>query len=212
MLSFVAPTRCAVCAQPSPRLPFCSDCQAGADRLWLPADTAVPSPAGIRRVVGAYRYTGPVARAVVAGKVLGATGVWRPFGRDLARAARDAGVTGDVVVPVPTDRRRRRRRGIDHAAVLAVEVARAIRVPMRAALAVRTGLPDRGAGEPEGSVLPADAVRVRLDVHDRSVVLVDDVVTTGVTAAASAAALLAAGVTDVQLLVLACASLRPTGS
>jgi predicted amidophosphoribosyltransferase len=166
----------------------------------------------VDRVLAAYRYTGVVARAIVAGKVLGATGVWAPFGRELGEVAAGMEVGGDVVVPVPTDRRRRRARGVDHAAVLARGVARALGLRAQRVLTVRTGLPDRGSAQDPSAALPDGAVRAARRIDGRHVVLVDDVMTTGATAAAGASALLEAGAEMVTLVVLASAAIRPTGS
>lgn len=212
VLGLLAPFRCVVCSDVVRALPFCAGCAAEVASLALPADTVIPVPTGVARAVAAYRYTGAVARAVVAGKVLGATGVWRPLARDLAAAAVGADISGDLVVPVPTDRRRRRTRGVDHAAVLARGVAQALRLPLDRRLTVRTGLPDRGSQVGHDMPVPDGAVRALGGLHGRRVVLVDDVMTSGATASASASALLAAGADSICLAVLAWASMRPTRS
>lgn len=193
-------------------MPFCGTCADEAAALRTDAGLPPDPPAGVDRVLAAYRYTGVIARAVVAGKVLGATGVWRPFGRELGTVAARMQVIGDLVVPVPTDRRRRRARGIDHAAVLARGVARALGLPSQRVLTVRTGLPDRGSAAAPTAVLPDGAVRAARRVDGQRVVLVDDVMTTGATAAAAAAELLDGGAHTITLVVLASAAIRPTGS
>jgi len=212
VLSLVAPFRCVVCSAVVSALPFCAGCEADAQALRLLPNAPLPVPRHVSEVVAAYRYTGVMARAVVAGKVLGATGVWGPLGRRLGEVVAASHLGGALVVPVPTDRRRRKARGVDHAAVLASGVARAIGAPVRQALTVRTGLPDRGSARDDPSPVPAGAVRAMAGMGGLTVVLVDDVMTTGATAAASARALLEAGVEQVQLAVLACAAVPPTGS
>lgn len=208
----VAPLRCVACAAPVGALPFCAGCAAEAAGLRIAPDAPPDPPAGVDRALAAYRYTGVIARAVVAGKVLGATGVWRPLARELGAVAVGMRVDGDLVVPVPTDRRRRRARGIDHAAVLARGVGRALGLPSQRALTVRTGLPDRGSTRAPSAAIPDGAVRVARRVDGRHVVLVDDVMTTGATAAAAAGALFDGGAQTITLVVLASAANQPTGS
>jgi hypothetical protein len=77
---------------------------------------------------------------------------------------------------------------------------------------VRTGLPDRGSARDDPTPVPAEAFRAKTSIGGLTVVLVDDVMTTGETAAASARALLDAGAEQVRLSVLACAAVLPTGS
>jgi ComF family protein len=115
----------------------------------------------------------------------------------------------DCAVPVPLHRRRHRDRGFNQAA----ELARALDLPVVDALvrvratASQTGLPAaqrhrnvRGAFQPAGAGLLG---RRRAAVAGRTVVLVDDVCTTGATLEACAAALRAAGAREVRALTAA---------
>jgi len=121
-----------------------------------------------------------------------------------------------VVVPVPTTRARRRRRGYDQAELLAERVARAIRAPLCRAV-VRTGerpsqtalTPSerrenvRGVFRPDQSV--GDAMK------GVQVLLVDDVLTTGATASEVAAVLASMGTRTVSLVAFARALPTPSG-
>jgi predicted amidophosphoribosyltransferase len=112
-----------------------------------------------------------------------------------------------IVVPVPMHRAKRRRRGVDHAALLAELVARRIHRPLSTGVLVRTRatLPqaDPRVTSREANVADAFAVARPAAVAGRTVLLVDDVVTSGSTARACTAALRAAGARGVALLTAA---------
>lgn len=116
-----------------------------------------------------------------------------------------------VLVPVPMDRRSRTRRGFNQAEELARGLSRAWKVPMVADALVKTRC------TAAQSLLDREARRRNLRdafapgpgqarVAGRCVVIVDDLVTTGATAAACAAALGALASRDVRVV---CAGYRP---
>ena len=118
------------------------------------------------------------------------------------------GVSSQVpVVPVPTTRKRLRARGYNQARVLAVEVAGRIGAP------VVDALDRRGDGRSQISLQPGERKANVESVFGLSkgaarvaggpVLLVDDVLTTGATAAAGAEALGSGGVTSVTVLTFA---------
>jgi predicted amidophosphoribosyltransferase len=126
-------------------------------------------------------------------------------GRELSRLLPPPG--GKIfVVPVPTTAARLRTRGYNQAGLLAERVGGALGVPVLDALL-------RVRGGASQTALPPDArrenVRGAFGVPDpvalrrASVLLVDDVLTTGATAAEATAELAAAGVSRVGMLAFA---------
>jgi predicted amidophosphoribosyltransferase len=105
-----------------------------------------------------------------------------------------------VVTWAPTTARRRRRRGYDQAELLARAIGRAGGVPVRRLLRRVPGPVQTGADRAHR--LAAPHFRARGQVPD-TVVLVDDVWTTGATLAAAAAVLRPAGATTVIGITLA---------
>jgi ComF family protein len=122
---------------------------------------------------------------------------------------RAAATAPNVVVPVPSSRERAHERGYNPAWELARRVARQLELPARP-LALRRIVhtpPQRGSTRAERmrnlrgvfDVSPAS----RSWLHDRSVALVDDVMTTTATATEATRTLLAAGAREVRVWVAA---------
>jgi ComF family protein len=113
----------------------------------------------------------------------------------------------DAVVPVPLAGRRQRERGYNQAALLANGVAATLGLQVSPTLRrVKSGVPQAlsaGAAERHRSVEGAFAVRKPGMVEGCSVLLVDDVATTGATLDACARALLDAGAVEVTAVTFA---------
>lgn len=115
-----------------------------------------------------------------------------------ARARRD-GLVGTAVTWVPGRRRDIRRRGFDHAEVLARGVAEVLGLPVAGVLRRVDSRPDQTtltAAERRRS--PVGAFEARSCAQ--GVVLIDDLVTTGATASSCAAALRRAGAPSVEVV------------
>jgi predicted amidophosphoribosyltransferase len=202
LLGLVVPVDCAGCSAADAAL-----CPACRSRLRVPpvaVAVAVPAP-----VWACACYEGPVARCVVAWKDRGRLDLTRPLGGALAAsvaallAACGGAPPGAVVllVPVPSSGAALRARGTDVAAALAraarrelaragvpTEVARMLR--QRRRVADQAGL---GAAGRRANVTGAFALRSGARPARRLVVVVDDVVTTGASAAEACAVLRAGG-------------------
>ncbi len=157
-------------------------------------------PRGIETARAPFLYEGALARAMRGLKFAG----WRAWVPGLAAAMatfRDMG--GDVVTWVPLHPRRRARRGFDQAEWLSRAVAARLGLPV-SRLLVR--VEDTPAQAPRGGAERRRALRTAFRAAGpgpASVLLVDDVLTTGATAAACARALHAAGTRRVLLLTAA---------
>jgi len=113
----------------------------------------------------------------------------------------------DVVVPVPLHPKRRRERGFNQAALLGRSLAGHIAVPfLEHALArIRHTAAQVGLTDPERlrNVRGAFQCRGRQAVAGRCVLLIDDVMTTGATAASATEALLEGSALRVSVLTVA---------
>ncbi|MDQ7850749.1 MAG: phosphoribosyltransferase family protein [Armatimonadota bacterium] len=133
------------------------------------------------------------------------------LGRMLAAFVREAPALGeaDLVVPVPLHASRERERGFNPALLLAAAVAEALDLPLLPSGLERTvptapqsalGLRQRWANVAGAFSVPATGAGM---VRGRAVLLVDDVMTSGATAAECAAALRRAGAGRVAVVTLA---------
>lgn len=156
-----------------------------------------------------YVWTATVAATVRAGKLEGVHAVFGPLGRILgAHVALTTDATDiDLVCPVPANPRSRRRRGFDHAQLLAKGVGARLDRGVQAALTMSSRTPDRGSSPPdEPHVARAWQRRARMRTVAAvagHVLLVDDVVTTMTTVTAAATALRAGGAARVSVAAVA---------
>jgi ComF family protein len=213
-LDVVFPQRCAGCG--AGPWPFCDPCRSSLKALrppWCrrcgrPKAISVPRcrdcpPPEIDTARAPFRFEGPARQAIHRLKFSG----WRGVGSALSLAMTEVeGLPGvEVVTWVPLARRRLAERGFDQARVLATGVARRTGTPCIGLLTrARSTGPQakRDAVARRMAMRGAFAVRDRIEVPS-SVLVVDDVLTTGATAAAAAQALRQAGATSVHLVVAA---------
>ena len=115
-------------------------------------------------------------------------------------------IPGQLVVPVPLHSGRLRQRGYNQSELLAKGVARTSGIPLDKQLLTRTkNTPPQVAsqGREERRSNVDGSFQCQADLSGVSLILIDDVATTGSTLSACAAALKGAGATSVHALVLA---------
>lgn len=195
VLDLVVPLRCAGCGRPA-ATPWCGGCAAAAERLALPdLGYAVLDEAVV--AVGAFAYAGVVADTVRAIKVGGAFAATAALGAVLRARLRLPPPAPDLAVTwVPSTRRRLRQRGVEIPRLLCGPGAR----PLLRRTAERPDQTSLDAAARRAS--PTGAFTASGPVPG-AVVLVDDVRTTGATAAAAARALRDAGARRVLVATLA---------
>jgi ComF family protein len=212
VLDVVFPRRCAGCGDGP--WPFCRACRGGlvafeppwCERCGHPSALAVPScracpPPPVTSARAPFAYEGPAREAIHRLKFAG----WRDVASALAAAiaACPDRAEADAITWVPLARRRLAERGYDQARALAVALARETGLPavrlLRRTVATgpqaRRGAADRRAAM-RGAFVPVRSAPPR-------VLLVDDVLTSGATAAACAEALVEGGVQEVHVVAAA---------
>lgn len=108
----------------------------------------------------------------------------------------------DLVTWAPTSTRRRRQRGFDQAEEIARTVGRQLGVPTRRLLA-RPGGSTAQTGKSRVERLDGPEFTARPGLDGRSVLVIDDVVTTGATLLAARTALIRQGAREVTLAAVA---------
>ncbi|GAB2911810.1 hypothetical protein GCM10027047_07490 [Rhodococcus aerolatus] len=215
LLDLVLPLLCGGCGAPGVR--WCPGCAAtlGGEPLALRPRAGAAGPAW-----ALAPYGGPARAAVVAAKERGRRDLARPVGEALAAGVTHLREWGELdpaelaplwLVPAPSRPGAARRRGGDAVAAMTVAAARCLARPGLApvvwpGVALRRGTRDSvGLGVGERVANLAGRVRVRGGVRPppgACVLVVDDVLTTGATAAAVRRALTAAGVASAGVLVV----------
>lgn len=209
VLDLVYPPHCVLCGRDGTFL--CAPCTAAlpraetprCERCWLPDHTAsyrcllwgselhaVRAPyihrAGARELVHALKYDGLSVLA-------------QPMGHLLLDSVQAFGLTVDALVPVPLHPRRQRSRGYNQAEVLALAVGQALGLPVWRALrrtrATASQVYHHSAAARARNM--AGAFAACEPVAGLTLLLIDDVVTTGSTLAACARALQEAGAAQV---------------
>jgi predicted amidophosphoribosyltransferase len=205
-LDLLIPQPCAGCDVPGGLLcGACTDQLAGPARLHLPS----PLPVGLPPPFAVAPYAGPVRQLIVAHKERGLSGLTRPLGTALARAALTAAPRDVplILVPVPSSAASVRRRGHDPTLRLAEEAAhQATRAMTADGSRTREGVTcvqalrhRRRVADQAGLTATAraenltDALQAHPHLAGRKVIVVDDVITTGATLTEAARALRAAG-------------------
>jgi len=196
-MTFFAPPWCVLCGLPFPH-PVADDAVCGACAIARPHWD---------RARAVLRYDKHSRRLVLSLKHGDQTHLAHAFGRWMRRAGHEVLDSADLLVPVPLHWTRLFSRRFNQAALLAQAIHAAGGPPVAADWLVRRRkTPSQGHLGPlarQRNVAAAFAVRPGRELRGRRVVLVDDVMTTGATAAECARVLRRAGAGFVGVLTLA---------
>jgi ComF family protein len=221
--AFDLPTQCAVCRGWSGQRvcadcvqrhaaikPRCSGCAIGVPPGVQRCGACITAPLPFAHAVAAVDYGFPWSGLVTALKFHAALDLTAALARLLADAVRASSATlPQLVVPIPLGADRQAERGMNQAWELARRVAAQLSRPAHAGLLIRrvetphlADLPrDERARAIRGAFALAPGATAAL--RGQHVALVDDVMTTGATAAEAARTLLDGGAASVQLWVFA---------
>lgn len=230
LADLVLPVECAACRGTGTpqRWGVCAACVEALQALRPSVVRPTPAPPGLPGCVALGAYQGLLREALLSFKERGRHRLARPLGRLMAEVvalavAADPGRRPVLLVPVPATAVAVRARRVDHVRQLARHAVTRLRAvgwpaaviqPLRALPRPDSATLDRAgraAAATDAFRLRAGRVsRLRRLAADRTVVVVDDILTTGATAVATTRLLRAAGV-EVGAVAVLGATVRRAG-
>ena len=194
------------CSQPF----LCDECAGMLRKANVTAGRNEWRKRGIESVAFVYYYGRPVSGIIRALKFRGARILAKPtatsVATDIADLLRERFHHGyDCIIPVPLHPARLSERGYNQSELLAREVSKLCRIEMRTDIITRTRhtkQQSKLSGKERGKNL-LNAFSVKGDLSGKSILLLDDVITTGNTVCSCAEALKAAGAKEVRAIALA---------
>jgi ComF family protein len=186
----------------------CNDCKIQMDKVPEPVCDICGQPLGTSgicltclsitpffdKIVTAYKFEGKTKEAVHAYKYRGITGLKKYFGKTIHESILKADIRPDVITFIPMNWTRLFVRSYNQSALIAKELARitGIRADFQALVKIRNTKPQAGLNR-EARRKNIKGSFLARGVKGLSVLVIDDVITTGETAEAAASALKIAG-------------------
>jgi competence protein ComFC len=217
-LDWLFPPLCGGCERPGSR--WCENCQSTTTIIGddicpkcgnlLPGENACPNCASLSPSFVLLRswaiYQGPLREAIHRLKYQQDVALGEYFSRPMIQFLEKLGWNVNLVLPVPLSKERRHERGYNQAGLLAQPLALALNLPYYPKAIERwrdtTSQVGLSAGQRLTNVSGAFKAAPNL-VKGRSILVIDDVTTTGATINACSEALLQAGAREVFALTLA---------
>jgi ComF family protein len=194
LLATLLPQDCLLCGAPSGDALLCPDC--GRDLPRLPVDrcpvcaeaspdgaicgACLANPPHFDATFAAFRYSFPADKLVQALKYQRRVATADFFGQALLAGPRP---DGDLIVPLPLHPARLAERGFNQSVEIARPLASALKLPMEldGCIRCRHTAPQASLPWKERKKNIRHAFECGIDLTDKSVIVVDDVMTTGAT-------------------------------
>ena len=184
----------------------CSGCRKALEQLacrqeMREAEGGEPCPPGIDDIHAAFVYEGPARKLIHRLKYESVRAAAVPLAKQMTYLPSGE---EEVIVPVPTDPVRERRRGFNQAALLAEHIGKELGMPVEHALVrVSSRRPQTGLSLEERKANLSGCMQAGQSIRGKRVLLVDDVCTTGSTLAEAAGALHQAGAKSIGVFTAA---------
>ena len=204
-LELFYPTKCAFCHKLTGGVKVCKSCM---EKLPMtPKGAQVQKFSFVSDCVSPLYYEGDVRESLLRYKFHHMTAYAGIYADFMAKCIDENGISCDIITWVPLSRRRRRKRGYDQAKLLADELSAIYGTECRALLKkIRHNPAQSGTGSAEKRRANVSgvyaAVRPEM-IKGKSVLIIDDIVTTGSTLSECARMLHLAGAKEVKAATVA---------
>lgn len=160
-----------------------------------------------------FIYAEPIVALIMRLKYNGEGDIAKAMAPHMTRIVEQNNITADIIVPVPLAKKRMKQRGYNQALLLAREVSKFTNIPVDDSLLVRVkqtvAQKEMTLTQRQANLKNVFEVTNKLFVKGKSILLVDDVFTTGTTANECAKVLKKAGATSVAVVTVANVTYKP---
>ena len=184
LLELFYPSRCA----------FCGKCVKSGEGMCIQCEKLLPYTgennrkqhfANVELCVSPLYYEGAVRKALLRYKFAGAASYSRIFAKISAKCIDETQISCDIITWVSLSRKRRRRRGYDQAQLLAESAAKELGLPCEGLLKKTRDNPAQSSLK-DAAARKANVIGIYDAIHPEiidgaSILLVDDILTTGAT-------------------------------
>lgn len=203
------PEKCVLCGQilRKEQLDLCSKC-----RIDQPeCDVSREKYPYLDSWIALWDYRDNVRRSLLKYKFYGRRNYAAAYGRLLSMKLLREDRTGvDLITWIPISQKRLKKRGFDQVELLAQKVSQELQIPAMALLWKKRDNPQQsrivGNAQRRANVLGAYEAIHRESIQGKSILLLDDILTTGATAGECARILLEAGAKEIHFAAIAAAN------
>ena len=207
LLDLVYPPRCAFCRRllPDGVRGVCRFCEKKLP--FVPPDGQVQSFRNVDKCLSPLYYEGSVRESLHRYKFSSLTAYADIYSEFMGKCIDENGISCDIITWIPLSRRRLRKRGYDQAELLARLIAKRQGFHcVRLLKKLRNNPPQSGTGSPEKRRANVNGIYscIKPDlVKEKTILLIDDIVTTGATLSEAAGVLKKAGAAAVYCAAVA---------